>query len=178
MMTTDPDAGPGSDSSGTGSKHLYPLALGETWTFDVSAVGAGSVCAPGTHMQAVVSANSIGGRDAFQMTSFCTGITGTNNYSAPGGDEIDFYYQTSWLVLVDPMLVDGHSWQYFNASYTWKRETSVSVPAGTFDDCWTAQQDVSYTAYLTYCRGVGLVRSYSSDLTGAGWDAQLAASQL
>jgi hypothetical protein len=31
---------------------------------------------------------------------------------------------------------------------------------------------------MTYCRGVGLVRSYSEDLTGAGWDAQLSAKSF
>ena len=185
MMSTGPDGGPGSGSNtgsgsgSTGGSHdLYPLAVGDTWTFDVTAVGAGSICSPGTYMQSVVSANPVGGRDAFQMTNFCTGVSGTYDYSKPGGDEIDFYYSDSWLVLVDPTLMDGHSWTYFNTSYTWKRETSVTVPAGTYTDCWTAQQNVSYTAYLTYCRDVGLVRSYSSDLTGAGWDAQLASSQL
>jgi len=54
----------------------------------------------------------------------------------------------------------------------------VTVPAGTFTDCWTAQQQVSYTAYLTYCRGAGLVRSYSQDLGGNGWDAQLASKSF
>jgi hypothetical protein len=39
-------------------------------------------------------------------------------------------------------------------------------------------QNVSYTAYNTYCRGVGLVRSYSEDLNGAGWDAVLAAKNF
>jgi hypothetical protein len=171
-------SGSGSGSGSTGTSSLYPIAVGDSWTFNVAAVGAGSTCSPGTYTQAVQSANATGGRAAFQMTDFCTGITGTYDYSLPGGDEVDFYYDSSWAVLVDPMLVDGHSWTYFNTSYTWKRETSVSVPAGTYDDCWTAQQDVSYTAYMTYCRGVGLVHSYSSDLTGAGWDAQLASSDL
>jgi hypothetical protein len=166
----------GSNSGGGGA--LYPFALGNTWTFDVAAVGAGSTCSPGTFMQSVVSANSIGGRDAFQMTNFCSGAPGPYDYSTPGGDEVDFYYDTAWLVLVDPMLVAGHSWDYANTSYTWKRETSVTVPVGTYDDCWTAEQNVTYTAYLTYCRGVGLVHSYSSDLTGAGWDAQLATVDL
>jgi hypothetical protein len=42
-----------------------------------------------------------------------------------------------------------------------------------YTDCWTAKQNVSYTAYMTYCRGAGMVRSYSQDLTGSGWDAKL-----
>jgi hypothetical protein len=108
------------------------------------------------------------------MTSFCTGIAGTNDYAAAPSDEVDFYYQGAWLKVIDPVLTEGHSWPYFNTSYHWHRETSVTVPAGTYTDCWTAVQDVSYTAYLTYCRGAGLVHSFSSDLAGSGWDAKLA----
>jgi len=184
MMTGDddgvtPDAKMGGSGSGSGSSSaLYPMAVGDQWTFTVAAVGAGSVCAAGSHGQQVVSANAVGGRAAFQITSFCTGITGTYDYSPMGNDEVDFYYNGTWLTLVDPTLTEGHMWPYFNTSYHWHRESSVTVPAGTYDDCWTADQDVSYTAYLTYCRGVGLVRSYSSDLTGAGWDAKLATTSL
>jgi hypothetical protein len=176
------DAGSGSgDGGGTGggTAKLYPLALGYKWTYTVTAVGAGSVCAPGSYSQEITSANAAGGRPAFQMTSFCTSLGGTYDYSNPSGDEVDFYYSNSWLTLVDPNLSEGHNWTYAGAtSYSWHRETSVTVPAGTFTDCWTAQQQVSYTAYLTYCRGAGLVRSYSKDLGGNGWDAQLASKSF
>lgn len=172
--------GSGSGSgSGSGTSHaLYPLGAGDRWTYAVTAVGAGSICAAGTHEQHVVSANAVGGRPAFQLTSFCSGIAGTYDYAPGTGDEVDFYYQGSWLTLVDPMLAEGHSWPYFNTSYHWHREGVVTVPAGTYDDCWTAVQDVSYTAYMTYCRGVGLVRSYSSDLNASGWDAKLASATI
>jgi hypothetical protein len=176
--TGNPDGAGGGDGNGSSSAALYPLGTGDRWTYTVTAVGAGAVCAAGTHAQEVTSASPVGGRAAFQMTSFCTGIAGTNDYAAGTGDEVDFYYSGGWLVLVDPMLVDGHSWTYFNTSYHWKRETSVVVPAGTYSDCWTAVQNVSYTAYLTYCRGVGLVRSYSQDLANNGWDAQLSAVNI
>jgi hypothetical protein len=177
------DARGGGDGNGhpdapAGSTALYPIAVGDRWTYTVAAVGAGSVCAAGSHDQQVVSANAAGGRAAFQMTSFCTGIAGAGDYSTPGGDEVDYLYQTTWAAIVDPTLVEGHAWTYFNTSYHWHRETSVTVPAGTYADCWTAVQNVSYTASLTYCRGVGLVRSYSSDLSGNGWDAKLASAQL
>jgi len=160
--------GAGSGSNSHGSQALYPLAPGATWTYAVTAVGAGAVCSPGTFTQSIVSANAVGGRAAFQMTSFCTGITGTYDYAAGTGDEVDFYYSGSWATLVDGNLTEGHSWPYFNTSYHWER-TTVSG----HDDCWKAVQDVSYTAYLTYCRGVGLVESYSQDLGGNGWDALL-----
>ncbi len=173
---TSDGGGTGSGSSDTGgSSALYPLAMGNSWTYAVAAVGAGSICAAGTHEQHIVSSNSVGTRPAFQMTNFCSGVSATYDYAAGANDEIDFYYSGSWLTLVDPTLSEGHMWPYFNTSYHWHRETSVTVPAGTYSDCWTAVQDVSYTASLTYCRGVGLVRSYSSDLNGSGWDAKLAA---
>ena len=164
----------GSGGGGGTTAALYPLAVGYRWTFTVTAVGAGSTCAAGSFDQHVVSANAAGGRAAFQLDNFCSGVSGTYDYSLPGGDEVDFYYNATWAPIIDLPLQEGHSWTYFNSSYTWHRETSVTVPAGTFDDCWTANQDVSYTAYLTYCRGAGLVHSYSQDLGGNGWDAQLA----
>ena len=165
--------------SNPGSAKLFPFAANASWTYAVSAVGAGSTCAPGTFSQSVLSANPAGGRDAFQLDSFCSALAGTTfDYSTPGGDEVDFLYMGAWATLVDPTLTDGHDWPYINTSYHWHRETGVTVPAGSFDDCWTAVQDVSYTATMTYCRGTGMVRSYSSDLTGAGWDAELASSTL
>ncbi|MGZ3425722.1 MAG: hypothetical protein ACXVCV_03690 [Polyangia bacterium] len=168
----------GSGGGGGTGAALYPLAVGYRWTYAVSAVGAGAICAAGNHDQHVVSANAAGGRAAFQLDNFCSGVGGTYDYSQPGGDEVDFYYNATWAPIIDLPLQEGHMWTYFNSSYTWHRETSITVPAGTYSDCWTANQNVTYTAYLTYCRGVGLVRSYSQDLAGNGWDAQLASKSF
>jgi hypothetical protein len=171
-----PDAQLDSSSSHMGGGDpavLFPLAVGQRWSYSFTNVGGGSLCAPGLHDQIVVSDDPEGGRSAFQLTNPCTGVIGTNAFSAPGGDQVDLYYAGGWETLVDPMLVEGHSWPYFTSSYHWEREASVSVPAGTFTDCWTAVQDVSYTAFITYCRGVGAVRNFSRDLNGDGWDAKL-----
>jgi hypothetical protein len=169
----------GGGSGGGGGGALYPIALGNRWTYTVAAVGAGSVCAAGSYDQAIVSANpGSDGRPAFQMTSFCSGVAGTQDVSTPGGDEVDAFYNGAWAPFVALPLMEGYSWQYFNATYKWHREGTITVPAGTFDDCWTANQQVSYTAYLTYCRGAGLVHSYSSDLSGSGWDAKLASKSF
>ena len=54
MMTGDddgttPDAKMGGSGSGSSSSDaLYPMAVGDQWTFTVAAVGAGSVCAAGS----------------------------------------------------------------------------------------------------------------------------------
>lgn len=165
------DSAGGADMT-AGKAGLYPLAVGYRWTYEVKSVGAGSVCAAGSFDAKVVGTQSIGGKDAFATTSFCSGISG-NTYVAAEGERVLAYYNTTWMPFIDTPIEDGHTWSYFNTSYTWKAEGTITVPAGAFTGCWTAKQNVTYTAYQTYCRGVGLVRSYSSDLAGNGWDAKL-----
>lgn len=175
------DGGPKEDGAvteggggGGGTKALYPIALGYTWTYDVQAVGGGAVCATGMHDARVVSGpRTVAGKQAYEITSFCAAAGTTQIAPDPKSDEVSVYYNGGWLTFIDPDLTEGHSWPYFNSSYTWHKEASVTVPAGTFTDCWTAKQNVSYTAYLTFCRGVGQVHSYSKDLAGNGWDAKL-----
>src|SRR5262249_36254057 len=79
---------------------LHPFALGSRWSYAVTAVGAGAICAAGMHDQHVVSANAVGGRPAFQLDNFCSGVGGTYDYSQPGGDEVDFYYNSTWAPII------------------------------------------------------------------------------
>jgi hypothetical protein len=164
------------DSTAPAEARLYPLEVGHKWTYDVAAVGGGAVCTPGTRSSEVKAKRTVSGREAFEVSSFCA-AAGTSTL-AVDGDKVQVLYNGTWLTVTDPRLEDGHQWTFYNTSYTWRRETSVTVPAGTFDDCWTAVQNVSYSAFTTYCRGVGPVRSYSRDLNGAGWDAKLSAKSF
>ncbi len=166
------DAGSSKEGS-TEAKVLYPLAKGYEWTYKVASVGGGAACDAGTHSAKVVKESTVDGKSVFDITSFCTAVSTPPQFAAGEGDEVLQYYGGKWLSTVHTPLKEGETWTYYNTSYTWKKAGRVKVPAGTFSDCWTAEQNVSYTAYQTYCRGVGLVRSYSSDLNGNGWDAQL-----
>jgi len=174
------DGGSSVDGGQPEAARLYPIAVGYTWTYRVVAVGSGNTCAAGVQTSKVKGTSTTGGRSGFDISSFCKAAGDSTDAPAASGDEVDFYYASSnkWLVLVDPTLEEGHTWPYANTSFTWHRENSVTVPAGTFSDCWTARQNVSYTSYTTYCRGIGPVRSYSSDLGGNGWDAQLTAKSF
>jgi hypothetical protein len=151
---------------------LHPLAVGLSWTYVVEPVGGGVVCPPGTHTSTVETETTLDGRQAFAVTNWCP-AAGTSFLSPGEGDEVFLNYDSTWLPMIALPLQDGFSWDYFNTSFTWEDAGSVTVPAGTFDDCWTARQNVSYDAFLTYCRGIGMVQSHSSDLNGQGWDAQL-----
>ena len=168
----------GGASTGTGepgSDRLLPLEVGTRWVYDVGAVGAGAVCATGEHASEVLGTATIRGREAFEVSSFCA-VAGSSFLSPePDSDVVLFDYGGEWLTVLDEPVEEGHSWAYFNTSFVWRSEGTVTVPAGTFEDCWSTVQEVSYEAYTTYCRGVGPVRSYSEDLGGNGWDAVLVA---
>jgi len=169
------DGGGGGDDGGGADERLYPLAVGRSWTYEVGAVGAGAVCAPGTYSEEVLGTTSVGGREAFEVAGWCSAV-GTN-YLASDGDKVEVYYNGGWIVVLDTPVEEGHTWTSTGpVVYTWKQEGAVTVPAGTFDDCWRREQQVSYTAYTIYCRGVGAVIDYSQDLAGNGWDARLSAS--
>jgi hypothetical protein len=163
------DGSSGGDSGGPDTR-LLPLAVGRSWTYDVATFGT-SICQAGSFDIIVGPTQQVDGRTAFAVSSFCSGVGST--FETVNGDEVDVDYQTTWLHYLDVPVQDGHTWPYFNTSYTWVSVPTITVPAGTFTGCWKASQNVTYTAYQTFCRGVGMVESYSQDLAGGGWDAKL-----
>jgi hypothetical protein len=163
--------GPGVDA------RLLPLELGRTWTYDVSTFGDFPVCSPGMHDDAVLGEVQQDGRAAFEVSSFCP-AAGTSIISVDG-DIVELWVQGGWIRVLDVPVEEGHMWSSTGAiQYVWRDAGTVTVPAGTFDDCWRREQIVSYTAYTVFCRGVGAVRHFSMDLAGAGWDAVLASKSF
>jgi hypothetical protein len=171
------DSGAPNDLLGGPQAVLLPLAVGNQWTYASTVLGTGTHCGQ-TLTQTVTGANPTAGRPAFQVTTLCPPPTmiSTESYSVPtaGGDEVDYDYQGAWTVAVDPTLVDGHSWPSTQGTTrTWQRvQGSVTVPAGTFADCWTAKSSQTGNVFNTYCRGVGLVISHFDD-SGNGAESRL-----
>src|SRR5438105_3119875 len=62
-----------------GMAPLWPMAVGNRWTYSVT-----GICA-GTLERVVLSAQPVAGRPSFQLSG-CNGIVG--NFSLPGGDEV------------------------------------------------------------------------------------------
>lgn len=118
------------------------------------------------------------GRPAFQLTTLCPppNVLSVDGYSVPtpGGDEVDYDNKGTWVTVIDPMLVDGHSWPSFpDYTFTWQRVAgTVTVPAGTFRDCWTVHSSQTGNVFTTYCRGVGAVITHF-DLMGNGAEWKL-----
>ncbi len=152
---------------------IDPIALNRSWTYDVQIFGSYPGCTAGTQTGKVLRAGKYQGRDAFEVQSFCTGF-GTSWYSV-SGDVVDLYYK-AWLRVVDAPVKEGHTWSNGVAMVTWREVGSVTVPAGTFDNCFRAE--VSADSHTTFCRGVGPVRWYVKDAYGNGYEAKLTAKNF
>jgi hypothetical protein len=161
---------------------LYPLEPGATWTYDVTPINGGAMCDPGTHQTAIVSTKVLDGRDAFEVDSFCTGIQQTSFLSnlSTMSDQVDIHDGAAWALFLAAPMKDGQTWMTPTASYTWYFVDKVTVPAGSFSNCWKAQENfIEGESYTIYCPGVGPVRAYlAGGFVGSGFDAKLTKTSL
>lgn len=180
------DGAPGDGSavpvdSATPDARLFPLAVGYSWTFDVQSSGTtANPCGSGMRTQSVTGEPTIGGRDAFAVTSYCAATTAAQYYSQPTG-ELDLYWDSdsAWHLDLDLTLQAGRSWSDGGGTNVWSSEGAVVVPAGTFADCWRATKQVAYEAYTIYCPGAGAVHVHLKDPShGAAWDDVLVAKSF
>ena len=152
---------------------IDPIALGRTWTYNVTIVGTYPLCKAGSNVGRVLGEKVVAGKQAFQVQSFCPGA-GTSSY-AVDGDKVEVYYGSAWILSLDAPVAEGHTWTDGVVTYVWENVGKLTVPAGTFDDCWKARPQVG-PSYTTFCRGVGPVRWHYVDASGNGYDAALTAT--
>jgi len=151
---------------------IDPISPGRTWAYDVNVFGAFPACSAGRHSATVRKEARVEGRNAYKVESFCPGLGAS--YYAVAGDRVELDYRDSWVLLLDAPVEEGHSWTNGVGIFTWHKEGPVTVPAGTFSDCWRATETASFTSYTLFCRGVGPVHWYRKDASGNGFEAQLA----
>lgn len=167
--TTSPD---GAKVDAGADDRIDPIELGRSWTYDVTILGTYPLCKAGSHTGQVLGQKVVGGKNAFQVQSFCPGA-GTSSYAVTG-DRVEVYYANTWVLSLDAPVEEGHSWTDGLNTYAWEKVGQLTVPAGTFEDCWKAKHQTS-ASYTTFCRGVGPVRWHFVDGTGNGYDATLTA---
>ena len=136
---------------------LLPLAVGNRWTYQVT--GGGTNCADGMHDATIVGMATQGGEQAFEFRDFCK--ENQPSYLRDSGDEI-LEYQAEWARSFAAPLQEGYSWMFTqNYQLQWHFVGSVTVPAGTFNNCWQrlAMSMGDTLGSRTYCPGVGPVQS-------------------
>ncbi len=163
---------------GGGEKNYYPLTEGNTWNYRTIT----NVTMPDTAFS-----------DTSSMTTEITVKTTLNNgtevyeqiATTDGGKDTSYVQETDDYILSyedkadtepDTMvalpLEEGKTWTVFNDStYTQTGKAigkeSVTVPAGTYDDCWKiayiyADSAFSETSFVYLAPDIGMVKVYES----------------
>jgi len=174
------DAAPETDASsgedGGLDDRIDPVALGHVWTYDVTVLGTYPACVAGTHSATVLNEEMLGGRQAFQVESFCP--SAGSFFYALDGDRVFTWVAMTWVLSLDTPVSAGHTWSNGVDSFTWQAVPTVTVPAGTFTNCWSAVEQVSYPTYTVFCRGVGPVHWHYEDGQGNGYEAVLSSKNF
>jgi hypothetical protein len=168
----------GADTGSPSTAAIDPIAMGNSWTYAVTVAGTYPDCSNGGGTSAVTQHQTLDGKDAYLITSFCPGIQSVW-YSADG-DVVYAYNGQTWILALDAPVVDGHTWSNTLETFVWKDVGSITVNAGTFANCFEAdvQDEAQYYA-VTFCRGVGPVKWHFRDTTGQnGYDAILTAETI
>lgn len=152
-------------------QQIDPIAVGRKWTYDVEIYGVYPLCQEGIHSGQVLSEKEVGGRHAYQIQSLCP-AAGVSSYAVEG-DRVWIYYSSTWVLALDAPVEAGHTWTNGASTFEWESSGSVTMPAGTFDDCWTARENVAGESFTIFCRGVGPIHWHLKDAAGNGFDARL-----
>jgi hypothetical protein len=151
---------------------IDPIVVGHAWTYDVTEIGADTLCPSGEHTGTALDESTQDGQpNAIRVTSLCANV-GASYYTV-NGDVVQVDVAGTWVLALDAPVQEGHTWSNGVATFTWHDAGAVTVPAGTFTDCWSATENVAYESYTIFCRGVGPVHWYSKDAIGNGFDAVL-----
>jgi len=173
-MADGVDGHVGGDGQGSGSgsndERLYPLAVGRSWTYSITSTYA--LCPAGQQVMTVNGTSTTDGRATYDVTGFC-GLAG---HTSVMGDVVDEYYDwgpTGWMRSLDEPVAASHTWTTSNGSATFTMTYSDAGSVAGHSNCWKVTQNVSYTTYWIYCRGVGLVEYDLVDLAGGTIHAEL-----
>jgi hypothetical protein len=171
--------GGGTGGAGTGggsAAPILPLATGNTWVYEVTDVGSGDACGSGDKTTTIVGPVEHAGKQGFSQKNLCN-PGGTVDLAAEG-DRLFAWTGAEWRVALDAPIEEGKSWTMGEFTRTWHDAGQVTVPAGTFDDCWRVDQMGPAPGSFTYCRGVGLVAETTDDGQGNGSDVKLASKSF
>ena len=168
------DAGPLKDGP-TADRRIDPIEVGRAWTYDVKGLGFYPLCEAGKHIASARRSSPKDGKTAIDVTSLCKNA-GAFDFAVEG-DRV-FTYVGGWRLSLDAPVAQGHQWSDGARTYKWESRGTQTVPAGTYDECWSATVVASFSSYTVFCRGVGPVKWHYEDGLGNGYEAVLTAKNF
>lgn len=156
---TKGDGGPPADAGDpTSIASLFPAIVGHSWTFQITSDF--SECR-GTRTGQVLSAQKVDGRDAVWISSYCDGVS--PSAVSVGTQSADVDVQGEYIPQLAEPVAEGAKFKSISGTTTWHAEGAVTVPAGTFQNCWRAATGATF---VIYCPGAGTVHIHEDNGNG------------
>jgi hypothetical protein len=174
--STKTDGGGDGGDGGVKDNRIDPIEVGRAWTYNVTVLGFFPACTNGIFVANTLQSSSVEGKTALHVQSFCPNA-GVVKYAVEG-DRVYSHLAGNWVTSLDSPVAQGHTWSDGFLDYKWEKKGSMTTPAGTFTDCWSATTVASYTSYILLCRGVGPVKWHFEDGFGNGYEAVLTAKNF
>ena len=166
----------GSGSAGEPTpESLFPLAVGNRWTYLVTTtLPDSSPCPAGEHSTELVSSSTVDGRMAFEAKHVCDALM---------PEAVRFYAYSelgvetkrcaagaagcgpNWVIGLPRPVAEQATFQALDGLRTVHRVGRVTVPAGTFEECWETRGESPSPLVSVYCPGVGAVAFSQMDET-------------
>lgn len=159
-------------SDGVSPVALFPLTVGNRWTYAHTELGPGTTCPTGlaAYVRTVERTETVDGRLAHVVSWPCA--PDVELLLAPEANELLQWFEGStpiWSVTLAAPVQEGHRWTdpQLGIEFTWRSAGTVTVPAGVFEDCWTRTAQLTGSSSggsqstFTYCAGIGPVRQWN-----------------
>jgi hypothetical protein len=160
-------------------EQLFPLAVGNVWNYNVTVL-PGTVgtppCAAGMRATTITGRTTFANQDAFTATHVCA-PTATRYYSE-NAQGLQVNLGTTWSLVLPRPISDGGMFQAASSQQVIARVAAITVPAGTFSNCWQTAYVSATGAVTTYCAGVGLVSLEYQAPSGGGYKLELVSYML
>ncbi|MBY0371155.1 hypothetical protein K2X33_10745 [bacterium] len=177
--TTDTE---GADTAAVLPRDLMPLKTGHVWRYKITKSPAKHPCKNVSTSTEVVEESKQNGHLVFKVRSFCPlghFYEGPYDYFYFQGNHVNNWHGLwkNWIRWLDAPVKAGHQWHYGvkpNPASVWEKVDSITVPAGTFYDCWKKKLVTTRIHYQIYCPGVGEVKRFLP----TGFEAELESFKL
>jgi hypothetical protein len=128
------------------------------------------------HATTITGKATFQGESAFTATHFCAPTV--TRYYVENAKGLEVNVGTGWSVVLPRPISDGAVFMAASSQQVIAHVADVTVPAGTFSNCWATQYLTATGAIATYCAGVGLVTLEYDAPSGGGYLVELTSYQL
>jgi len=188
VIPSDPDAGTiPVDGGPPADRRLFPGEDLRAWRYEGFTIQNG-LSSRVLYNYSVLGVIPEDGHDVLVITSNFNGRQSSNHTWILGDDDVvqRYGFDPTWYPTLKGPAVTGTSWTYImNGTRTsaWTAVPTITVPAGTFNDCWRvdttdATMRIGDVNYLVMCRGVGHVKTSQRSWNGYVLEYELVAKNF